>query len=191
MDKAIEQAFKIFNHLAREIQIYLFSGLVIGSNLIIIDYFYYRSSWLTFIQKNNLIVPTAIILYLIGQFCMAFYYMLLELTKFDKKINKCFGFKYNIDSKSLPSLYAKNTELYLHFVERFIILTMMRWTVSAACFINILINIIILFRKSYHWQFFAATIIFAIGAVSFYLLSNKTEKDYAGRIDSLKDEKLS
>ena len=83
MDKAIEQVFKAFNHLAREIQVYLFSGVVIAVNALIIDYFYYNSTLLAFIQTHNLTIPVAIVLYLIGQFCMAFFYTILEWTKVD------------------------------------------------------------------------------------------------------------
>jgi hypothetical protein len=187
MDKAIEQVFKVFNHLAREIQVYLFSGLVIAVNALIIDYFYYNSTFLTFIRTNNLTIPAAIVLYLLGQFCMAFFYTILEWTKLDKKINKSLKFDYSFESKSLPNIYRKNPELYLHFIERYNILTMMRWTISAACFINLIIDLIVLFKKDFHWQFLLTTIVFATGTVTFYLLAVQTENDYADRINSLKD----
>lgn len=188
MDKAIEQVFKVFNHLAREIQVYVFSGLIVASNALIIDYFYYNSTLLTFIRTNTLSIPAAIVLYLLGQFCMAFYYTILELTKLDIKINRFFKFDYSVDSKALPKIYDKNRELYLHFIERYIILTMMRWTISAACFINLLLDIIVIFKKDFHWQFLLTTIIFATGTITFYLLTARTENDYADRINSLKDE---
>jgi hypothetical protein len=189
MDKAIEQVFKVFNHLAREIQVYLFSGLVIAVNALIIDYFYYNSSLLDFIQTNTLTIPVAIVLYLLGQFCMAFFYTILEWTKLDKKINMFLNFDYSVDYESLPEIYEKNPELYLHFVERYIILTNMRWTISAACFINLIVDLIVLFKKDFHWQFLLTTIVFATGTITFYLLTTQTENDYAERIDSLKDEK--
>ena len=53
MDKAIEQVFKAFNHLAREIQVYLFSGVVIAVNALIIDYFYYNSTLHSDPQLDN------------------------------------------------------------------------------------------------------------------------------------------
>ena len=190
MDKTIEQIFKAFNHLAREVQIYLFSGLVVGTNVIVIDYFYYQSTLLTFIRTNALAIPIIIVLYILGQFCMALFYAILEWKKFDEKIKKFLGFNYKVDSKSLPQIYSKNPVLYLHFVERYIILTMMRWTLSAACFINFIIDIIVLFKKDFHWQFMLATIIFAISFLAFYLLSLKTENDYADRINSLKDNQI-
>lgn len=190
MDKAIDQVFKAFNHLAREIQIYLFSGLLVATNALIIDYFYYQSTLLTFIQTNSFTIPAAIILYLLGQFCMAFYYTILEWPKLDKRINSFLRLPNNtVDSNCLPKIYAKNSELFLHFVERYNILSMMRWTISAACFINFIVDIIFLFIKDSHWQFILTTILFAISAIMFYVLAVKTEKDYADRINSLKDER--
>lgn len=188
MDKVIDQVFKVFHHLAREIQVYVLSGLVVATNALIIDHFYYNSTLLTFIRTNTLAIPAAIVLYLLGQFCMAFYYAILEWTKLDKKINSFFKFDYSVDSKSLPKIYSKNPELYFHFIERYVILTMMRWTISAACFINLLIDLILLFKKDFHWQFLLTAIIFATGAITFYLLSAQTENDSAERINSLKDE---
>lgn len=186
MDKAIEQIFKVFNHLAREIQVYLFSGLLIATNVLIIDNFYYNNALLSFIRTNSLTIPVAIILYLLGQFSMAFYYTIIELPKFDKKINLLLGFSYTVDSNALPAIYKKDPELYIHFVERYIILTMMRWTLSAGCAINFLVDIAFLIKKDFHWQFLSTTIIFGIGAIFLYILSIRTEKDYADRIDSLK-----
>jgi hypothetical protein len=187
MDKAIEQIFKVFNHLAREVQIYLFSGLLVAINVLAIDHLYFQSSLLTFIQKNSLVVPAAIVLYLIGQFCMAFYYVILEMPKLDMKISKFFKFDFQVDSKVLPKLYSKDTEVYIHFVERYIILSMMRWTLSAACFINFITDIAVLAIKDFRWQLLLALIIFASGAFFFFLLTTKTESDYARRINSLKE----
>jgi hypothetical protein len=189
MNNAIEQVFKVFNHLAREIQVYLFSGLVIAVNVLIIDYFYYNSTLLAFIRTNTLTIPAAIVLYLLGQFCMAFFYTILEWTNLDRKINKFLNFDYKVDSNSLPKIYEKNRELYLHFVERYIILIMMRWTISAACFINLIIDVIVLFKKDFHWQFLLTTIVFATGTITFYMLTARTENDYADRIESLQEEK--
>jgi len=188
MDKAIEQLFKTFNHLAREVQVYVFSGFVIAINALIIDHFYYNSTLLTFIQTKKLTIPIVVVLYLIGQFCMAFYYLLLEWKGVDKKINSFLGFNYSVELKYLPKIYNNSTELYLHFVERYAILMMMRWLISAACFINLIIDIIILIKKEFHWQLLFATIIFATGFFIFYLLTAKTEKDYVDRINLLKVE---
>lgn len=185
MDKAIEQIFKAFNHLAREIQVYLFSGFIIATNIAIIDYFYFNLSILTFVRNNSLEIPVCVLLYIFGQFSMAFYYVIIELSKFDKKINKLLKISYTVNSKVLPKIYKNDPELYVRFIERYIILLMMRWTLSAACSISFIINIILVFIKPIHWQFVLTTIIFGIAAVFFYLISVRTEKDYADRIESL------
>lgn len=187
MGKAIELIFKTFNHLAREIQIYLLSGSLIVFNALAIDYFYYDSTLFYFIQSKSLLIPLIIMIYIIGHFCMAFYYTVLEWKEFDKKINKFLGLTSIVKSEELPGIYNKNPEIFLHFIERYVVLTMMRWTISSACCINFLIDIVFILKKNYYWQFLFTTILFAIGAIAFYLLTAKTEKDYAERIDSLKD----
>lgn len=188
METVFEQFFRAFNHLAREIQIYVFSGFVIFINALIIDHFYFNSTLLVFIKVNTLAIPAIISLYLLGHFCMAFFYTILEWPKLDKKINRLLRLESFVDSKSLPTIYKQNPGIYIHFIERYVILTMMRWTLSAACFINLIIDLIILFKKDIHWQLLLTTIAFATGAIIFYLLSAKTEKDYAERISSLKAE---
>jgi hypothetical protein len=188
MDKAIEQIFKGFSHLGREIQIYLFSGLIIAVNVLIIDHFYFNSTLLTFIQTNNLTIPVGIVLYLLGQFCMGFFYLILEITNLHEKIKKKLKFNYSFDYKYLPKIYKERPELYNYFIERYNILTMMRWTISAACFINLIIDIIVLIIKDIYWQILMTTIIFTTGSITFYLLSMKTENEYVERINLLKDE---
>jgi uncharacterized membrane protein YozB (DUF420 family) len=116
------------------------------------------------------------------------FYTILESTKIDNKIKKWLKFEYSVDYKSLSKIYSRNPEIYIQFVERYNILTMMRWTISAACFINLVIDLIVMYKKDFHWQFLLTTIVFALGTILFYLLSAQTENDYANRIESLKDE---
>lgn len=188
MDKTIEQVFKVFSHLGREIQIYVFSGLVIAINIVIVDYFYFNSSLLHFIQSNNLEIPSIVLIYLLGHFCMSFYYFVLEWKEFDMKIKSMLNFKYKIDLDALPIIHDKKPILYNYFIERYNALAMMRWTISAACTINFLIDIIIMivFRDDFHCLFLVTLIIFIISSFTFYLLHLKTEKDYSEKIDQIK-----
>lgn len=188
MDKAIEQLLKIFNHLAREIQVYVLSGFLIAVNILIIDYFYYNLSLWNIIKTNSLEIPAIFILYILGQLSMALYYTIIELPSIDEKIKSILKLDYIIDSTALPSIYKKDPEIYMHFVERYVILTMMRWTLSAACFINFITDIIFLLKKDYHWQILLITLISFVGSIILLLLTTRTEKDYSDRIDSLKDK---
>lgn len=186
MDKTIEQIFKIFNHLAREIQVYIFSGFLISINIFAIDYFFYKSSFYIFIKENSLYIPCIILMYLIGHFALAFYLIILEQKKLDKKIDKFFGYDYKLEPKNYPTIYIKQREAYNHFIERYILLALMRWTISAACFINLLTNIIFIIAKEFYWQFILITVIFLIGTIAFYILTARTESENAARIEALK-----
>jgi len=69
----------------------------------------------------------------------------------------------------------------------------MRWTLSAACSINFLVNFLfaVLYLHEFvaiKWQLGLATFIFFLGALLFYFLYAKTDEEYSERLKSL--EKL-
>ena len=107
MDKTIEGIFKAFNHIARELQVYFINGLLILLNIYAIDFFYYEGSFWKIVGQRQFIFPAIIVAYILGHICMAFYYVLFEWTKFDKWLNKKFGFDYTVDSAALPSIFQE------------------------------------------------------------------------------------
>lgn len=185
MDKTIEQIFRAFNHIARELQVYFVSGLLVILNVYVIDFFYYDQSFYNIVGKKEFIVPGIIVAYIIGHVCMSFFYVLLELTKFDKKLNKRLGFDFNVDSNVLPNIYEKNKESYIHFIERYVVLTMMRWTLSSAFFINFLVDLYFTLFHEYNWQTCLLTVLNFLASVTMYILTTRTEKDYSDRINSM------
>lgn len=187
MDKAIEGIFKIFNHLARELQIYCLSGILILINCLLIDYFLYNHSLWTFIQNTkDLTIPILIITYILGQLSMAFYYLFLERTKLDEKIKKTLGFTYTENSALLHKIYIENKETYLHFIERYDLLAMMRWTMSASCTISFFIDIPFLLLNPNHWQQLSLIALsFLLSSLLLYILAVQTECDYVKRIEAL------
>lgn len=187
MDKLAEQIFRVFNHLAREIQIYFLSGFVVFAQGLFIDHFYFNGALLLYLNKNDFIWLSVALFYITGQFLMGVYYIVFEMTNLETWINNKLKFNYKIQAKLLPKLYMKDRDMYLHFVERYIILTMMRTTLCSACLISFIINASFLFIVPHIWQTKLLLLISGIGIVVFYLLAIKTEKDYAGRIDSLND----
>lgn len=188
MDKAIEQIFQAFNHIARELQVYFISGFLIILNVLLIDHFYYNSSlWQLFIDKK-VILSMIIVAYFFGHICMAFYYVVLEMPKFDKKLCKFFGISYKTETVLLPKIYEKDKDTYRHFVERYIILFMMRWTMSAALFIGFLANTTYIIFVKYKSQFFIITILFFFASISLFILASKTESDCSNRIKSMQDD---
>lgn len=200
MDKTIEQIFKVFNHLAREIQAYFFSGLVIALNGLLLDYLFFDLSLFGFIKSKELLVPTLIVIYLLGQFSFGFYYLVLETWKGDKKINQKIGINADIDNSALPGIYIKNPELYLFFVERYMTLHLMRGTLCSSCFLNVVTNIffIVAFgvgcissslpKKAVIWQLVVVIILFILGTVVFYLIGAQTEEDCTKRVNLLKED---
>lgn len=186
MDKTLELIFRAFNHIARELQIYCFSGFLILLNIYLICIYYYKEATVNFIGQPNFLLVAIIISYVLGHLCMALYYVIIELPGIDKKIDKLLKLSPNFDSTILPKLYKENKEEYLYFIERYDLLTMMRWTMSAAFFINFIFNTIILTLNSFSWQICALTIFSFISSIILLILTSKTENDFAERVESIK-----
>lgn len=187
MDKTIEQIFKAFNHIARELQVYFISGLLVLLNIYVIDYFYYEQSFYKVVGKKEFVLPAIIVAYILGHVCMAFFYVLFEWRKFDVKINKRLGFGYKVESSILPNIYQKDKDAYIHFIERYVVLSMMRWTLSSAFFINFITDSYFVVFREYHWQIFLLMILSFLASISMYILTSQTEKDYSERIQSMKN----
>ena len=114
MDKAIEELFRVFNHLARELQVYFLGGFIILLNVHVLDHFYYDSSLWSNVNQSSLLIPSIVILaYILGHISMGFFYALLELSKLDKKINRALGLDCIIDSDSYRR-YSKRTEKHTY-----------------------------------------------------------------------------
>lgn len=186
MDKLIEQVFKAFNHLVREIQIYLISGGMVILNIFVIDYYYFNNSLSQFISRKQYVLPWIIVAYVTGHICMAFFYTILEWKKLDKKLNKLLGFTHDIKSELLPKIYIKHQDAYRHFLERYVLLSMMRWNMSAAFFINFLINLYFIIFHQYVWQIGLLVGLCLLCSGCLYLLTGQTEKEYSDRINSMR-----
>ncbi len=154
MDKAVEQIFLAFNHIARELQVYFISGVLLMLNIFAIDYLYYDSSFWEVISQKQFIVPVIIVSYFLGHICMAFYYVVLEMPKLDKKFNKICGINYKVETASLPRIYKKDKDTYRYFIERYVILSMMRWTMSASMFLIFLTDFIFTISLTINGKFF-------------------------------------
>lgn len=185
MDKTIEQVFKAFSHIARELQIYFIPGFLILLNAYIIDCYYYNNSIYKLIVINYSGLALFVISYVLGHICMSFYYVLLELPGIDKIFNKWLGLSCNVDSNVLPKIYNENKESYYHFVERYIILTFMRWTISASLFIIFITDTVYLYVKPFKEHIWILAVISLVSSLFLFILSSKTEKDYAGRVEQM------
>ncbi|MFN8296508.1 MAG: hypothetical protein U0T69_09955 [Chitinophagales bacterium] len=151
MDKTIEQVFKIFSHLAREIQTYIFSGLILLLNFHMIDR-YYNDCEITkeIMGYDYYIVMLLIVAYILGQISLGFYCFVLEVHSYEERIYaKLFKDRYkNVDSatdevmiRKKGEIFLKNREIYFHFIERNVNLALMRWNYSSAFLMIFLIDL--------------------------------------------------
>src|SRR5690606_17403481 len=135
MDNALSEIIKSFTHFLRDFLIYFVSGLIVSLNIFIIDYLYYNSSLWELLETRNLILINLLLCYVLGHICMAVYFVLIEITRIDKKIKKCLKVG-KAKEKILPELYDKKPNIYKHFIERYDNLNLFRWNLSAGFFIN-------------------------------------------------------
>lgn len=189
MEGFLSEIIRTFNHIVRDVFIYFTSGAIVLMNILVVDYFYYEQSLYKTIDSKFLIFVSLVSCYVIGHICMAFYYLLLELTGFNKKVQKYK--KIDIEKESLlPKLYSKKTQLYIHFVERYDNLTLMRWNLSSAFFINFITAFIYTNFIQNHWQISLLKYLFLAFSILMYLLYLETEKEYVKRINLIKKLKI-
>jgi hypothetical protein len=181
MDETISQVFKAFNHVARELQIYFISGFLVLVN----TYFALDPKHLSFLEahKSSAFFGAGVIIvaYVLGHVCMAVYYVLLEWTKLEKVIDRVLRFKNETPPGSLPLLFQKDSAVYLHFVERYVLLSLMRWNLSAAFFIMSITHFV-LGSSSAQFVFAIACLIIAF---ALYVLMLCTEEEKMNRVKSL------
>jgi len=186
MDKLIEQLFKAFNHIAREVQIYFTSGTLILLNIYVVDYFYYDSSLWNIVKQSSFMIPLLIVSYVLGHFSMSFYYVLIEMTHLDKKIRQWLDLK-TVEEHLQPRIFSQHPDLYKHFIERHDLLSMMRWNISAALCINFIIGIIWFIVVASKWQVCLLAIICIVCSILLLFLSLKSEHDLADRINWIRE----
>lgn len=198
MDKTIEQIFKVFSHLSREIQTYIFTGLILVFDFYIIDYVYYSSQYsraVSSFQYFGLIILVGA--YIIGQICLGFYCLVLEITRFDKFLYKViFKRRYPnitdatdeamIEDKGI--IFKKDKELYFHFIERNVNLGLMRWNFSSAFLIITIINIGFCIFSEYNKETLEIGLFSFFISICLMLLHIMTQKENALQIMKLKEE---
>jgi hypothetical protein len=195
MDKTIEQLFKVFSHLARDIQNYLFSGFIIIFNIYLLDYFYYSSSIWKEIANNKILIPSVIVAaYILGHISLGFYTLIIEWAGVDTFLNrelfkKRFPDVKIVSDSELISAKLKtlnnNKELYLHFIEREYNLSNMRWNYSAAFLLISLCDFTYLIFDKNVWQILMTAILSFFAAMCLLLISIFTQKENAAQLKSL------
>lgn len=152
MDKTIEQLFKVFSHLAREILVYAFTGFILILDLFYLDYLYNSGTFYKdFVTSKYFSVVIIIISYILGQIVMAIYCMFLEFWRFDKILYRLIfkirfpDTKDPVDEKMIDDkaiILKDNEKLYFHYIERNVNLSIMRWNYSGVFVLISIINFI-------------------------------------------------
>lgn len=196
MDKVIEETFKVFSHLARDIQTYIIAGIILLFDFYIIDKIYYNESFSQTILNSDYVILIIIVgAYILGQICLAFYTLLIELTSLDKHLYKnVFKERFKDNDNATDEdimadkgkIFTGNKETYLHFVERDVNLSTLRWNYSSAFLICAIVNFIYCICESFEKE------ILIIGFVSLFLscilmlLHIFTQKETASQVSKLK-----
>jgi uncharacterized membrane protein len=190
MDKTIEQLLRTFNHIARELQVYFLSGFLVLLNVGYIDHSYYRGTLWHHVNQQPLFIPTLIIVaYVIGHICMGVYYVLLEKTTLEERARRVLSLKRENYDAVQPSLFQKDQNVYLFFVERYVLLELMRCTLSVAFFLMALMNggccLYWLRLSECNCRTFILAILFFVLSLFLFVLTLVTEKEKSDRIGSL------
>lgn len=197
MEQGIAYLAKSFRHLAREVQAYLFSGFIVLTNLFLLDYYYNAANvWGQIKESTIFLLGVFFIAYVIGQFTLAFYCLVLEATELDKKIEGFFfkkrfkGLQNFSDEETIEEkirLIKTNPELYYHFIERDVILSLMRWNYSSAFVIVALINIGFCIFIHCDVYIIVSSLISIFIAFCFLVLHTYTQKENAHQMQKIKE----
>ncbi len=158
MESAINLLSKTFQHLAREIQAYIFSGILVVLNTLFITN---KLSLLTQKQENSTLIwiLAIVITYIIGHVCMAVFSLLFEVTRIQKLFQKIFYICMygkeelknkkvesknnfpNVDASKDVEIYINSREAYQFYIERDNNLIFMRWNYAGAGVLNTVITL--------------------------------------------------
>ncbi|NOT52427.1 MAG: hypothetical protein HOP10_14245 [Chitinophagaceae bacterium] len=197
MDKIVEGVSRIFSHLARDIQAYMLAGLVILLNFYILDSTYYSERFTEEILKIEYPFWIVIILsYILGHICLGIFSAFVEIPKFDKWLyKKVFASRFadtqdateEATVKGKWELFKANKDAYIHFIERQVILGIMRWNLCAAFLISSITDLAYLLFKHYDKNILAATIGFFAISVFLMIIHIQTQRENADQIEKVQD----
>lgn len=195
MDNTIEQIFKVFSHLARDIQNYIFTGFIILANVYMIDYYYFgRAIWAQ-LSSLSIFIPCIIIAaYIIGHIALAFYTLIIESTRvdlflyknlFSKRFKAAEVLKEDELISSKIKFFKSHNETYFHFIEREYILSNIRWNYSAAFLICAICDSAFYFGVAKHRPVIIAAALSLFLSIILLLLSVFTHKENSVQLKSM------
>ncbi|MBN2520297.1 MAG: hypothetical protein JXB17_07330 [Bacteroidales bacterium] len=190
MGQTFEQIIKVFTHLAREVQIYLFSGALFLIQIHIIFHPYLHD--ILQIHKSKLVYLSLLLIsYLIGHTTFSIYNIfccLFELNckKEFKKTRQKYE-KRKINFLREVNIYKKNDKVHTQFIERYNILYQMRCNLAVT--LLLLAAIAITYRFFNHNSNLLTVIIIVdiLSGLSLLSLFKTNEESYNNRLTWLHD----
>ncbi len=195
MDKIVDGVSKIFSHLARDIQNYIITGLIIIGELYLLDYYYNDGN--IFFTINQFKYVSAIIIisaYIFGHICLGFFSLVLELGNIEnwisrKMFTKRFKGIEKISDETVfiekAKLLLQNRDIYFHFIERNVNLATLRWNYTSAFIICFGANIIFYLFVENHRFILIVGLISLCVAVFLFILHVITVKENTFQINEL------
>ena len=183
---------KIFRHLARDLFIYFLPGFIVILNLGYVDFCLNETHVLNYLKTlPQWVFCVLIVSFIVGHFVFTLMYLFFDYSGFDNRLKKnLFPLSnsmmvFKVDEQKEIEIYKKALDLHEQFIERHTQLYLMRWNLSGGLLLSGIINLI--FGICFHFTlpYTLITIIFILAAPLFYILSLKTEKDCADRIDNI------
>ncbi len=207
MDKILEGVSKIFSHLARDIQAYILAGLVLLLNFYILDTTYHSGRFSEVILEIEYPFWIVLVLaYILGQISLGFYSCLLELTRWDIKFLYKRVFKKRFEKKDKEGniivcdpateekmirgkwqLYKTDKDIYIHFVERQVILAVMRWNLSAVFLIASLLDLGYCLIVRCDKTIIGAAIVFFVLSLLLMILHIQTQRENDDQLEKVTD----
>lgn len=184
MEKVIGQITDVFIHIARDILVYLLSGILVIGNVFLIDSCIFESKLFNYFSKiGYLPILIIIISYGLSQIIMA---IMLILERIIEPILMKIGWVRNPNFRKEVNAFQKDRIVYDYFIERYNQLYYMRWTLAGACLMCTFLNLIFC-----SWDKCADDVLLKLGVVSFILfillliLHYRTGNDLSNKIDAI------
>ncbi len=197
MDKTVESLLKAFTHLARELQVYVFGGLIVLANVRLLDIYYFDNDLWDFIASSDYILLMVFIsAYIIGHICLAVY-IPIECLEWDRKLQEVLfsklyfgpaktGRDLNKKISNDIKVFKDKPELFYHYIDRHTNLSLMRWTYSSAFFLSAIANFIFAIYN-WDWVIFGAAVFAIFAAFGLFALTLMTQEEALSESPVLKD----
>lgn len=192
------ELIKAFRHFARDLLIYAISGFAVLVNLAFLDYLFNSANTFKYIKNIQYwIVGVILISYVLGHCVFALMYYFFEFRfkienyfkrrYFSKKSKeeKNKEIEFEVDYKKEIKFFSSNERLHEQFIERHTQLYLFRWNLAGAFIFSGILNFIFQIPFGFNTKLTLISFLLILLGVLLYILSLRTEKDCAERIEEI------